>query len=133
MALFQMRDAHLQAFDRAAFAQFVNKASAYLRAELPEETKHLTADGMHRLVSDAVEKAQKYDLESEHAVCRFAHIRLLLGDEFAADPANQIICDLLTGEPDEDGEFDDDNDRADAALEFAQERLLPKPPPAIDE
>ncbi len=124
MPLFRMRDEHLEAFDVAAMSDFVRRVSVHLRAEFPREMGPLTTEEMNRFVGESQKRANEYDLESEYAVVKFAHLRILLGDEFETEPADEHVRDLLTGE-----EGDNENDCVDAALEFVEERLLPKPVP----
>lgn len=92
--MFQMRAAHREAFAHAAISDFIDRAIAYLKQEVPERMKALPPADQEAFVRRAMNN--KWGLTSERAMLYLAQLRLMLGEDFAARPNWQWAVDVLT-------------------------------------
>ena len=104
--MFKLRDVHRQAFQRLAIQEFIRRALAYLRQELPEKMNGLSDSEQEQLIRRAMNNS--YGLTGERAIVSLAQLRLLLGENFAEQPEWQWAVEALrdsTRDPNERAEW----------------------------
>ena len=85
-----------------------------MEAHFPE-TAAWTDDERREFVASCIRRARRFELTSEQAVVCYAHVRLVLGDDFECDPRWASFSDLLREQ-----QFEP-NERAKFALLMAHE------------
>lgn len=76
-----------EVFSRHSLEEFVRRVRARLRASYPAQTSGLTDAALDALTRAAIERAPRYGMGSEHAVCRFTELLLVAGADVDARPA----------------------------------------------
>ena len=94
----RIRTGQLEAFARARCQDFEERAAAHLREHFPDETAALPPDRLRAYVRGCVGRAGAFGLKSEQAVVCFAHLPLLLGEDFASQPRWAFVPDVLRQE-----------------------------------
>jgi hypothetical protein len=96
--MFQIREAHLQAFSRAKMEDFEPTAIKYFRETFPEKTATLSDAALLKFVRETIPHAARYGIDSEEALLCFGHIRMVLGDALDTDEQLYWLRTLLQGE-----------------------------------
>ncbi|MGE5141663.1 MAG: hypothetical protein ACM3JD_19530 [Rudaea sp.] len=84
--MFRIRREHAEVFSAAHYRGFKDRMARHLREHFPAETRTLSEEQMDAFIEECVQRAGVYGLESEQAVVCYAHLRLLLGDDFETNP-----------------------------------------------
>jgi len=90
-----IRQEQNDAFAEAHYRGFESRAIRHLRRFFPDQVSRLSEDQKRALIAQMVSRARKYGLESEQAVMCFAHLPLLLGDDFDSNRRYQFAPRIL--------------------------------------
>jgi hypothetical protein len=80
--MFNISQNHWSAFSSRAQSNFELRAVKYLCKYFPDKMQDLSVEQRHTLVRSYTTKASGFGLTSEQAVICFAHLCLLVGDDF---------------------------------------------------
>lgn len=96
----RIRPEQLRQMKSVRDADFCARLCAELRAALPEQTTHLSEPVLSKLVSDALDKAQRYQFASGDAVRRFIKLAVLISPQFDEVPEVQRFLMMPDLDPD---------------------------------
>jgi hypothetical protein len=91
-----IRQEQNDAFAEAHYRGFESRAIKHLMKFFPAHLSRLSEDEKRALVAQIVSRARKYGLESEQAVMCYAHLPLLLGNDFESNRRYQFAPRILT-------------------------------------
>src|SRR5262245_12320039 len=111
----RIRAEQMESLAQARYQDFEERATRHLRAHFPEEMQRMSAERGRAYIRECVERAGAYGLQSEQAAMCFAHLPLLLGQDFEAQPRWAFVPYVLRQEQ------YPANDRAKVALLLAYE------------
>jgi hypothetical protein len=110
-----IRNEQLGEFAQARYQDFEERTTRHLREFFPEKMNGISAEGARAFIRECVARARAFGLESEQAVVCYAHLPLLLGEDFERQPRWGFMPLLLRQE-----EYHP-NDRAKLAMILAHE------------
>jgi hypothetical protein len=110
-----IRNEQLGAFAQARYQDFEARTTAHLREFFPEQMEGMSAERTRTFIRDCVARAGTFGLRSEQAVVCYAHLSLLLGEDFERQPRWAFVPHVLRQE-----EYPP-NDRAKLAMVLAHE------------
>jgi len=84
--MFQLREPHLQAFQKVAYSNFEERAIAHFRKCFPSKTRELSDDDLRNRLHAAQTRAHRYGLASEKQIIQFVDTGFLSGENFDSDP-----------------------------------------------
>ncbi len=84
--LFNIRDAQLQALQRARRLEFLRAIAGHLRAEHPDAIGNLAPEALDFLIADAVSRAEAYGIASPAALAIFTVFTFVLRRDFDQIP-----------------------------------------------
>ena len=125
--MFQISQEQYDALNRQAWRDFVARAGVYFSARYPDGIPGVAPERFEEFLRDAQRRAAPYGVEMEYAVARYAHLMVLLGNDFDTDPDRPEFREVL------DEKDADDNERMDYLLERAQEPVSPADTDAVAE
>jgi hypothetical protein len=117
--MFQISQEQYDALNRQAWKDFEVRAATYFQRHYPDEMAHVAPEQLGDFLRDAQRRSAPYGIDTEYAVVRYAHLMLLLGDDFATDPQRQEYAQVLQQTK------ADDNARMDYLLEQALAEVTP--------
>src|SRR5262245_29415612 len=106
----RIREEQMESFAQARYQDFEERAAAQLREHFPAEVGAMPPDRLRAYIRRCVERAGAFGLESEQAVMCFAHLPLLLGEDFERQSRWAFVPQVLRQEQ------HDPNDRAKVAM-----------------
>ena len=96
--MMKLRQAHVDALSQVSRESFTQRADSYLCDAFPNPFGTRKPELRRQFIHQSIVLAAEYGLTSEQAVICFAHIRLLLGDDFAAQPRWDWVPRMLRDE-----------------------------------
>jgi hypothetical protein len=85
VGMFRISEKSMEAFREAALRDFRRRAREYLEPRFPEAEAVRSDVNLRSFLDRCIVAGKGYELESELAVIRFAHLLLLVGEGFADD------------------------------------------------
>ena len=93
--MFTFRQAHQDAFQENAIAPSRRRLIATLKDSLPEDTQNLTTAELNYVCNQAIEIANRTDIERERNVCFLAGAIILLGNKLKTGECNHFFNYIL--------------------------------------
>src|SRR5688572_2526127 len=93
--MLQIRAEQVEAFAAERREEFLARLAAHLRAHFPDRLGGAADGELREYGSACVARAAGYGLTHEQAVACYAHLPLVLGEDFEADPRYLPVLDLL--------------------------------------
>jgi hypothetical protein len=93
--MFQIRDAHLDAFAEAAYEAFEDGVLRRLRDVFAEKVCDFTDEDIRNRIRACVPRARSYGLTTQYQVMCFVDTTYLLGEDFDFDPRYSWSRELL--------------------------------------
>lgn len=90
-----IRNAQKAVFEERQFDDFVERAVAGIRRDLPEESARLGDGALRGLVRAAARDGEAYGLTGQADVAGLAMLMVLDGEDFAAQPGNAWMRSIL--------------------------------------
>jgi hypothetical protein len=100
MAQMQIRSEQIQQMQVLMDTKFCGRICTELRTEIPAQVSRFGDLDLLRVVSDAVEKAKKYQVTGGDAVRRFVKLAVLISPQFDEIPDVQRFLRLPDLDPD---------------------------------
>jgi hypothetical protein len=94
----RIRAEPLESLAQARYRDFEERATRHLRAHFPEAMRGMSAERSRAYVRECIERAGAFGLKSEQAVLCFAHLPLLLGEDFESQPRWAFVPYVLRQE-----------------------------------
>jgi hypothetical protein len=88
-----IRQAQMDVFAELARERFISAMVDHVRTYFPGRHAQLGDVGLHKALSDAIDKAKNYGLTSKRDVCKFINVTMTLGPDF--DRTLPILHDIL--------------------------------------
>jgi hypothetical protein len=113
--VWKVRQEQEEALAQVELRRFDERARRHLNKHFPRQVGPMTAGEFRQWVRQCVERAGRYGLETEQAVMCFAHLLLLLGDDFETNPRYGFAPTVLRAD------YGHQNERAKLAMLLAYE------------
>ena len=83
--MFQMRQAHMQAFAETSKKSFENRMVEHLNKHFPEHCDKLGEEGVRETIRYGIDRAASYDITAERDVCKYIDLMFVFGQDFDQD------------------------------------------------
>lgn len=93
--MFQLRDAHREAFEKTAYEAFEDAVVRQLRDLFADRVRAATDDDIRARVRACIPRARAYGLATQYQVMCFIDATYLLGEQFDTDPRYPTLRELL--------------------------------------
>jgi hypothetical protein len=93
--MLQIRAEQVEAFSAERRDEFLTRLAAHLREHFPEQLGGASDDELRAYGSACVARAAAHGLTHEQAVACYAHLPLVLGEDFEADPRYRPAVEAL--------------------------------------
>jgi hypothetical protein len=94
----RIRDEQIESFAQARYQDFEERAAEHLREYFPGEVGAMPPHRLRAYIRGCVGRAGAFGLKSEQAVMCFAHLPLLLGEDFETQPPWAFVPAVLRQE-----------------------------------
>ena len=94
----KIREEQMESLAQARYQDFEERATRHLRAHFPEQMRGMSAERSRVYIRACVKRAGAFGLQSEQAVMCYAHLPLLLGEDFESQPRWAFVPHVLRQE-----------------------------------
>jgi hypothetical protein len=93
-----IRNEQIEAFARSRYRDFEERTAKHLREYFPEMMAAMSAEEIRAFIRACVERASAFGLTSEQAVVCYAHLPLVLGEDYDRQPRWAFVPYVLRQE-----------------------------------
>ena len=113
-----IRAEQIDVFHAHEMRKFEDRVLAHVREAFPREYQEMGEGGLRDLLQEAIERASKYELESERDITLFMDLMLALGPDFDNTSTSPWVSEILSDEF-----YPSPSDRIDRLYEMVLSRI----------